>query len=35
MKKIKLGLLVIFLFIFMYMSLIGDEKKGSLTPNLI
>ncbi|PGC22886.1 hypothetical protein COM23_19280, partial [Bacillus wiedmannii] len=35
MKKIKLGLLVIFLFIFMYMSLIGDENKGSLTPNLI
>ncbi|WP_257152593.1 hypothetical protein [Bacillus sp. AFS059628] len=35
MKKIKLGLLVIFLFIFMYMSLVGDENKGSLAPNLI
>ncbi|WP_257140763.1 hypothetical protein [Bacillus wiedmannii] len=39
MKKIKLGLLVIFLliflFIFMYMSLVGDENKGTLTPNLI
>ena len=35
MKKIILGLLVIFLLIFMYMSLVGDENKGSLTPNLI
>ncbi|AFQ13066.1 hypothetical protein OCD90_11145 [Bacillus pacificus] len=35
MKKIILGLLVIFLFIFMYMSLVGDENKSSLTPNLI
>ncbi|WP_242243590.1 hypothetical protein [Bacillus cereus group sp. BfR-BA-01309] len=35
MKKIILGLLVIFLLIFMYMSLVGDENKSSLTPNLI
>ncbi|PEM93737.1 hypothetical protein CN558_24010 [Bacillus wiedmannii] len=35
MKKIILGLLVIFLLIFMYMSLVGAENKSSLTPNLI
>ncbi len=34
-RKITLGLLVIFLLIFMYMSLVGDENKGCLTPNLI
>ncbi|WP_235634828.1 hypothetical protein [Bacillus mycoides] len=35
MKKIILGFLAIFFIIFMYMSLIGDEDKASLTPNLI
>ncbi len=29
MKKIILGLLVIFLLIFMYMFLVGDENKSS------
>lgn len=35
MKKNILGLSVILLLIFMYMSLVGNKDKVSLTPNLI